>query len=688
MAFLLYLFSESGNIEIYISKKSIKKHMTIRKHVTHIKSSVVNEGKPKLPKATSLLEGEIAINFAADHETMAIVNSSGNVVTFSSDNVLSGTYSSATQVNAALAGKSDTGHTHVSSGVTAMTNYVKASTASAIATGDTLNQAIGKLEKYAEDLEAKFGSGFSVSSVTEVIEDDEKAISASLNDLNTRLSGHTEDETIHLTSGEKAIVSAITGNVGTMAYQNTSSYSSATQVNTALAGKSATGHTHASSGVTAMTSYAKASTASAIATGDTLNQAIGKLEKGLEVVSGSIQTEEITYADLKTLRNSSGLTPNKAYRIIDYTTTTTQNNTQSAGHQFDIIVTADDNHTLNENAKAIKHAGDTYFTNAGAKLEVWELKYCLDNDTDRFMWADTTNGKGVIYYMKDEWNNECSYDFKNIQFKRYPAHVLDEYSGVSETFEGEYVLSSLYDTRDAFNTYVLECIDYSVYAWRYTFHCLGSNSTDKDATLMNNNQGDRICMGNVIKEAHGYSDENDHLYGKIFLNDIVFYNEDENICIGNYIHYGCFNNTFLINSSYNRLEGNCYFNIFGNNCNNNTFGNDCYNNVLGDYFQRNTIGNSCHNNVFGNDFYDSTLGNSCSNITFKKGYCYNIIAENGNQYITLTSTANTSDVNVLRNITIAQGVNNTTTMKTISHNTVNDTFRTIYKPANSEEVTI
>ena len=26
----------------------------------------------------------------------------------------------------------------------------------------------------------------------------------------------------------------------------------------------------------------------------------------------------------------------------------------------------------------------------------------------------------VLFTMKDEWNNECPYDFKNIQFKRYP----------------------------------------------------------------------------------------------------------------------------------------------------------------------------------------------------------------------------------------------------------------------------
>lgn len=56
----------------------------------------------------------------------------------------------------------------------------------------------------------------------------------------------------------------------------------------------------------------------------------------------------------------------------------------------------------------------SYFNDC--KLNSWELKYCFSNDTDRFDWADSENGKGVIYYMKDEWGNECPYDFKNIKF--------------------------------------------------------------------------------------------------------------------------------------------------------------------------------------------------------------------------------------------------------------------------------
>ena len=56
----------------------------------------------------------------------------------------------------------------------------------------------------------------------------------------------------------------------------------------------------------------------------------------------------------------------------------------------------------------------SYFNDC--KLNSWELKYCFSNDTNRFDWADSQNGKGVIYYMKDEWGNECPYDFKNIKF--------------------------------------------------------------------------------------------------------------------------------------------------------------------------------------------------------------------------------------------------------------------------------
>ena len=74
---------------------------------------------------------------------------------------------------------------------------------------------------------------------------------------------------------------------------------------------------------------------------------------------------------------------------------------------------------LSEKALAILHDGDTYFTNA--KLQGWQLWYCLDNDITRFAWADATNGKGVVYRMIDEFGNDCPYDFKK---KNLMARIL------------------------------------------------------------------------------------------------------------------------------------------------------------------------------------------------------------------------------------------------------------------------
>ena len=112
---------------------------------------------------------------------------------------------------------------------------------------------------------------------------------------------------------------------------------------------------------------------------------------------------EITYDKLKSLRDNSKLVPGQQYRITDYITTTSQKYTYSAEHQFDIIVTALNENTLSEEAKAIQHEGDDYFANSN--LSAWKIWYCLDNDTNRFSWA----GKQ---------RNEVGYESCNIDTSR------------------------------------------------------------------------------------------------------------------------------------------------------------------------------------------------------------------------------------------------------------------------------
>lgn len=132
------------------------------------------------------------------------------------------------------------------------------------------------------------------------------------------------------------------------------------------------------------------------------------LSEGVEATDSLVS---IRYEELVQLIENKELEPGTSYRITDYTFTTTQENTDSAHHDFDIIVVADSEDTLNENARACKKEGDEYYANNN--LAAWELKYTVFNDTSKYTWADSENGKGVIYWLKDDFNNEAGYDFKS-----------------------------------------------------------------------------------------------------------------------------------------------------------------------------------------------------------------------------------------------------------------------------------
>lgn len=357
----------------------------------------------------------------------------------------------------------------------------------------------------------------------------------------------------------------------------------------------------------------------------TLKVKDGGSNRNVAVATGGCGGDEMvntTYTELKKLRDESKLIPGMKYRITDYHTTTSQQDTRSADKQFDIIVTADTQSVLNENARAINHIfekteihyciaeysshGETmyvvfqrwpsadyeedsvhyygwiyvynkwehaiteddldncnwnndhgeydyttqevpevgslvsdyltvdsngvYMLDAdqfrGVNLSAWQLKYCIDNDETRFRWAQhkqeevhivdyfiiygakvdyeyevveysdsyyriydrdrssywyispipvpvpeyytitlyedsdlsieertitpdyyheinipyAEEGTGVIYYMRDEFNNEAPFDFKNILFKFYDEEFfyafsyVDEYTGSVEDY--------------------------------------------------------------------------------------------------------------------------------------------------------------------------------------------------------------------------------------------------------------
>lgn len=277
---------------------------------------------------------------------------------------------------------------------------------------------------------------------------------------------------------------------------------------------------------------------------------------------------EVKWQELKDKRDNGELVAGTLYRITDYNCTTTQENTQSAGHQFDIVLLALSEDKLAEEGWAMMHDNiyDVTFTDGSAKcyynhyqdnegdwhdifvnvdtllgfdnvsgdqedamepfidetnksidvsstgmpievlaepdlpynyfqnsnLSAWKVWYCLDNDKSRFAWADDSVdegiytisdvwavrdktkditgafawysdeeevtyftstptpkvgdsawvdgnssfsipaikgfGRGVIYRLIDEWNNDCPYDFKNITYQLDPEFTLYTFS--------------------------------------------------------------------------------------------------------------------------------------------------------------------------------------------------------------------------------------------------------------------
>ena len=331
----------------------------------------------------------------------------------------------------------------------------------------------------------------------------------------------------------------------------------------------------------------------------------------------------ITWSFLKELRDNGKLIEGTQYRITDYQCTTIQEYTQSAGHQFDIIVTADSNNKLNEVARAIQHDGDTYFSKS--KLEAWKIWYRLDNDITHFAWADDTNGKGVIYRMIDEWNNDCPYDFKNIQFKRYKITKAN-----SSDLVGKYLGLNNNINPGSIN------VDDNDSKMFYTFSYLGAfqelteheGKVLEDASIIGNTLASDInspygVLNNSIKPViNASSDGSDIIDVEStetiqILNNIVFLTNivDDNI------YYGCYNNSFESGCYYNSFGSDCYNNSFGSNCYSNFFGNDCFSNSFGSACRYNSFGSYCYNNSFGNECYYNSFGSDCYNNSFGSN-CY------------------------------------------------------------------
>lgn len=342
---------------------------------------------------------------------------------------------------------------------------------------------------------------------------------------------------------------------------------------------------------------------------------------------------------------TSELIPGMKYRITDYVTTTSVIDTTSNQKQFDIIVTATSNNTLNEDALVMHHENDTYFENSD--LSEWRIKYSLLNDTSRFRWAKS-EGTGVIYYMKDEFGNEAPYDFKNIMFKvaengiNYWCYTFNVSRG-----QGSSDWSMSYTCH---HNIIEECFDNGTYVRRLNnvifqsnnsmsiceFNTIGQNSYDikfnvsklaspYQASFIRNNIGKRCynisfgsdsCEGNVIGDgSNGLS------FGNRVLENVV-----GSYCVGSMFLDGVSNNTIGNRTSNITLGNGSSFNVIGDKCNDITIGtNGNHNNVGSSSAYINMSKAQCQYNVFGNTCSNITMGNNSSYNTFGEN-CYYIKA--------------------------------------------------------------
>ena len=426
---------------------------------------------------------------------------------------------------------------------------------------------------------------------------------------------------------------------------------------------------------------------------------------GPQGVAG-VSMQNITYAELVIKVNQSGLKQGELYRITDYITTTTQPNTRSAGHQFDIIVIALSTNELSQNAYAIQHEGDTYFSNSD--LSARDIKYDIHNDLSKYAWADTEYGKGVIYYMKDEFDNEAPYDFKNIQFERtlewFEEHenwcneVLGEVPSESQwyytlTYNGE----TIQDASIVGNTLVNDenyisgvynndfslCSTYNVYVeGRNAVFALSHNVV----ITKGDNYDYNGCYSNTFGNNCNSNTFGNGCYSNTFGNN----------CNSNTFGNGCYSNTFGNNCNSNTFGNGCDSNTFGNGCYSNTFGNDCYSNTFGNDCDYNTFGNNCNFNTFGNNCNSNTFGNDCDYNTFGNGCDYNTTGhylrynyiEKGCKYINLNVSDSGSSSSYLQNVRIRSGVSGTRLNRISIQATRNSSYSITYQKTDSETIEI
>lgn len=344
-----------------------------------------------------------------------------------------------------------------------------------------------------------------------------------------------------------------------------------------------------------------------------------------------------TYNEIKLLKDNNKLIPHTKYVVSDYQTTTITEDTRAGETNFVLVITASSSNEFEVNAYAIRKNTTTN------KVNLYSIKYCFDND-ERFDWVDTINGKGVIFYMEDEYGNKAPYDFKTIQFKRYKITSVDY--DYNNEFIGQYV---------GFVGCQFATIDVNDFRWCYTFQ--NEDSTEPSDAI---DDGFPVVNNQIGIYNSGTNFKNQSLNNIVFYasNDIVEYYgisyaareiKDNNImgeshhitfggdCTQNILGYCSRYNIIGRVFNHNNVGSNFEWCMIGSYARFNVIGEDFEYCVAGEYMMQNDIGTSCFRNILGDHFRMNKMsstsaynvfGSNCKSNVLIANCCNNIIGNN------------------------------------------------------------
>ena len=391
------------------------------------------------------------------------------------------------------------------------------------------------------------------------------------------------------------------------------------------------------------------------------------------------QLVNITYDELKSLRDSSKLIPGMQYRITDYEFTTLNPQLKAKPSTFDIIVTADDDHTLNENARAVRRD----ILQVVTKLNVIDIdgEYAgMVDDFDYYEYEDVMEIDGVVYY-KWRKNEEDVTDYFILTDTRIFEGVTAEspYTPIGYGWtdaDGQYSEGGSHPDKAVFpaDDDVVGPRDYAAWELKYTidnvlwsaskgqwiltddemeFERVGTIEIDgKTYVLWYNKDFDPGFGEGETKgyyASHGEVESNDTALALVDIENKRIVSEDYGQV--SYCYKGDSEGKGTILWLKDEYRNSAYYdhhNVLVRNDQGSewfpTFAADCYDNIIGPYnhkytsrfeqigvniFYRgcycnrldannewNTFGDSCNSNTFGDSCTYNTFGTGCDSNTF------------------------------------------------------------------------